>query len=387
MMKHSRNCTATAAWLGWSVFLIARAHRRQRTSTALLLLAGMAFIAGCSSPDSSNYASTAPQNPPATTPGAQFAATPADSHKFVFGHEPDNPLTYSLAMTVKMNMDMKSGRQDAAMNMNFDLRYRLKLTPTADSKESLTSMRLEPSGVEGDWDMTGPGGHMIMSLRDSKMKGTQNGRVVIDTAKDIGTAQAQAMKKEIMPLYLSGFVDLDPRGMVKAFRGDLPFVEFWTEAMSSQVGLWGVVFPAKEVKVGDSWEETLSLKKMGQVKMDGEGLRCTATFARGPDVVVKGKRRATFTQSAPFKQKNLTARVEQMGQNMRVNISEFERRAEGTFNFDQERGLVTDGRTKADATASMSTFVQGQAIDMNLKMQMEMRVNLVGDGRRGGRKD
>ena len=46
------------------------------------------------------------------------------------------------------------------MNMKtvYEMRYRVTLTPTADPKEGVSTMRLEPSNIEGDWDITGPGG-------------------------------------------------------------------------------------------------------------------------------------------------------------------------------------------------------------------------------------
>jgi hypothetical protein len=192
-------------------------------------------------------------------------------------------------------------------------------------------------------------------------------------------AQAQEFKKEILPLYLSGQVDMDSRGNIKQFRGDLPFVEFWTDAVASQVGFFGVVFPERAIAIGDNWQETLSLKKMGQIKLEGEGLRCNVTFTRQPDAVVQGKRMAAFNLSAPFSHKDLTGFIEQMGQSMRLDISQFERRATGTIRFDQERGLLIDGTMKADANGSMNALVQGQALTMELKIEADMRVSLISE--------
>jgi len=284
-----------------------------------------------------------------------------------------------MGMKISMDMDMKVGTENMNMKMIVDMRYRVTLTPTADPKEGITTMRLEPSNIEGDWDITSPGGHMVISLRGSDMKGTQNGVVVIDTAKDIGAAQAQELKKEILPLYLSGQVDLDTRGNIKQFRGDIPFVEFWTDALASQEGFFGIIFPERAIAVGDTWQESLSLKKMGQVKLEGDGLRCTVTFTRQPNVVVQGRSLSVFNLSAPFAHKNLTGSMEQMGQITRLNISKFDRRATGTYRFDPEKGVLTDGTMKADANASMNALVQGQALTMGLQMEMDMRVNLLSE--------
>jgi hypothetical protein len=310
---------------------------------------------------------------------AQQASKPTSGQRFEFKYEINRPLAYSMGMKISMDMDMKAGTESMNMKMIIDMHYHVTLTPTADPKERITTMRFEPSNIEGDWDITGPGGHLVMSLRGADMKGTQNGVMVIDTVKDIGVAQAQEFKKEILPLYLSGQMDIDTRGKVKQFRGDIPFVEFWTDAIASQVGFFGVVFPEGAIAVGATWQDGLSLKKMGQIKLEGEGLRCTVIFTRQPDIVVQGRTLAAFTLSAPFSNKDLTGSMEQMGQITRLNISKFDRRATGTFRFDQERGVLTEGTMKADANASMNALFQGQGLTMDLQMDMEMRMNLLSE--------
>ena len=114
--------------------------------------------------------------------------------------------------------------------MTIDMRYQVKLTPDPVSKDGTSTMRLEPSNIESDWDITGPGGRIVLSLRGSDMEGTQNGNVIIDTKKSIGSDQAKQFKKEILPLYLTGQMDMDVSGKVKQFQGDAPFVEFWVAA-------------------------------------------------------------------------------------------------------------------------------------------------------------
>lgn len=308
-----------------------------------------------------------------TAPGADTAR----ATQFAFKYAANRPLTYAMGMKMKLNMDMKSGTESMTMKMSFDLRYRMKLTPAAESQGGVTALRLEPSGLEGDWDITGPGGHIVISLRGTEMKGTQDGNVIINTAEGVGVEQAQAFRKEITALYLSGNVDLDALGNVKGFRGDVPFVDYWTDAMSSQVGMWGIVFPGRAIAVGDTWEEALVLKKMGQIVLDGDGVRCTVTFNRKPDLVSQRGRLAEFSLSAPFSHKNLTGSIDQMGQITHVNLASFERHATGTLHFDRERGVVTDSALKTDATGSVTFEGQGQAASMELGIEMDVRVNLL----------
>ncbi len=310
---------------------------------------------------------------------AQQTLRPIAGQRLEFKYEAGRPLAYAMGMKMSMDMDIKAGTENMNMKMIFDLRYRVTLTPTADPKDGITAMRLEPSDIEGDWEITGPGGSIVMSLRGADIKGTQNGVVVIDTAKGVGVDQAQEFKKEILPLYLSGLVELDTRGNVRQFRGDMPFVEYWTDALASQVGFWGIVFPEQPIAIGATWKETLSLKTVGEVKLEGDGLQCDLTFTRQPDVVAQGRSLAVFNLSAPFTHKDLTGTMEQMGQITRLNISKFDRNGTGTFRFDLDKGVLTDGAMKADANASMNALVQGQALTMDLQVEMDMHVNLLSE--------
>lgn len=315
------------------------------------------------------------------TAASQIMQKPKETvaERFVFKYEAGRPLVYSIGLKMSTNTDIKAGTESLNTKMTSAIRYRLTLTPTANTKGGVTTMRLEPSNIEADWDITEAGNHIILSLRGSDMKGTLNGVVTIDTAKDIGTDEAQDFKKEILPLYLSGQVDLDNQGNIKQFRGDPPFVEFWTNAAATQVGLFGIVFPERPIPVGDIWQETLLLKKIDHTKIEGEGLHFTMTFTRQPDVVLEGKRIAVFNLSAPLSSKNLTGFEQQMGQNTRVNILQLDRRSTGTLRFDQERGVLIDCTTKADANGLIKTIVQGQEVTMDQKIDVDMQVNLISD--------
>ena len=235
---------------------------------------------------------------------AQQAEGTSRADRFRFKFEANRPLVYSMRVAMKMVMDIKAGTEAVTTKTAFELRHHLKLTPAGEPKGDITTMRLELAEIEGDWDITNPGGRVLVTLRGSQVKATRDGTVIIDTANDVGSAQAQEFKKGLTPLYLTGQVELDSRGNVRKFSGDPPFVEHWTEASAAQVGFWGVVFPDRAIPVGESWKETLRLKKMGQVKLEGEGMDCTVTFTRQPDRVVRGKQLAVFQVSAPFSHKD-----------------------------------------------------------------------------------
>lgn len=307
---------------------------------------------------------------------AQPSTNTSPAQKFVFKYEPNHPLLYTIDLKIGMDMNMNAGTESIKTAMSFDLRYKVKLTATNEPVNGVSTLRMESSGVEGDWDIHGPAGHIVIALRGSQMKGTQDGVVTIDTTNDIGTAEAQDFKKDIMALYLSGFGDMDTRGNVRQFYGDLPFVEFWSDAIRDQIGFFGIVLPENTVAVGESWKENLAMKKMGQITLDGEGLQCTVTFTRMADTITPGGPLSTFSMSAPFSHKNLTGYMEQGGQRMGVNVSRFNRTATGSFHFDSQRGVLKDSKAKVDADGVMTMVAQGQSMTADLKMNMDMQIKL-----------
>ena len=297
--------------------------------------------------------------------------------RFALRYPADRPLVYAMAVNMTADMAVKSGEQSTDLQMTVTLRYRVRLVPTVPARNGAATMRLEPSGVEGDWDINSGSGHMAIALRGTEMTGTHNGNVVIDTAHGVGTAQAEELKRQIMPLSLQGEVVLDRRGQAREFHGDPAFVQFWTEAMASQTGFWGIVFPEHAVAVGDTWPGVVTLGKMGQVRLEGGALQCTVTFERRPDVKGAGGRLATFALSAPFSCQNLNGVLEQMGQNMPVHLTRFDRQARGTAHFEPARGLLADAAMTADANATMRLVGTDQSATMEVKLGLATSATLM----------
>jgi len=329
---------------------------RRGTRVAVILAAALLGLAQCSV-------------------GQDDSGRPA-SKVLQFRFTPGQPLTYAMTTRMKMDMDMKVGQGSSKTKIDVTLRFNVKLTPKVEVKPGLTTCVLSTSDIDGDWDISGPAGTVVLKLRGAQMTGTQNGNVIIDTEKDIGTSQAKDFKKEIAALYLSGEMDLDSRGNIKDIRGEVPFVEFWKEANEASVGFFGIVLPEKPVAEGGTWFEKVALKKMGEILLEGEGLRCTVTFTRQPDTTVQGKPVALFKLSAPFSEKDLVGVLQQMGQKTRLSIPTFRRTATGTVHFDQAKGVLLDSDTKIDADASMNANIQGQDLKMDMKIGAEIGLKL-----------
>jgi len=304
---------------------------------------------------------------------------PEEAREFLFKFEPNQPLLYAMKMSMDMDMDLKTPDESAKIKMGLELRFKIKLTLKEKREGEVSKVKMEPSDLEGDWDISGPAGHIVMKLRGSDMTGTVNGVTTIDTKKGIGLTEARQVKNEVAALYLSGEMDMDSRGNVVKFYGDVPFVEFWTEASEGQLGLFGIVFPDKPVAAGETWQEALVLKKIGEISFEEPGLRCTVKVTRQPDVIVAGRRINQFAISAPFEQKNLAGHMTQMGQQVKVNILSFDRKASGTVRFDAEKGVVIDCPTKIDATANMEMTIGAEKATADLVIKAEADVQLAKD--------
>jgi len=279
-----------------------------------------------------------------------------------------------MKMRVDMTMDMRIEGQPQKTKMACEFRWNVKLTPKTQPKQGVTPLELKASGMEGDWDITGPGGHIVMKLRGDHMTGTRDGTTFMDTAKDIGLTEAKQIKKELAALHLSGEMDLDSRGRMGEIRGDEAFVKFWTDSMEGQCGFFGIVFPETPVSVKKSWAEFMTMKKLGQLQLEGRGLRCKATFTRQPDAEFQGQKIKVFSVSAPFSERNLNATMEQLGQQIRLKIAKFDRRATGKVRFDAENGILVDSVTKGDADATMSAAAEGQSFDMDMHLDLLMEL-------------
>ena len=329
---------------------------------------------------------------------AQDTAGQPAAKSFQFKYAAGKPLSYAMNIQMKTTMDMKVGGESGETvktKTDFAIRCKLKLTPKAEKTPGVTTCVLATSDVEQDLDITNPTGNTVIKLRGDRMTGTLNGNVIVDTEKDIGTAQAKEFRKELAALYMTGEMDLDSRGRITDIRGEPAFVDFWKEANDASVGFFGIVFPEGPVAVGGSWDEKVAVRKMGEILLEKEGMRSTVTFTRQPDAISppsplplgEGKGEgpaprplALVKLSAPLDQKDLVGYLSQAGQKTRLDIPTFRRKVLGTVRFDPQQGILIDSDTKIDADAAMNASVQGQQLTMDMKIEVLVGLKLSPEG-------
>lgn len=301
----------------------------------------------------------------------------AQGDKFEFKYEAGKALSYDIVLKISMAMNMEMGGQVQATNMVYTMTYNATITATDKVKDGATTLDFKPSNIGGQWDIESAGSKVLMTLKGEHLKGTVNGQLFIDTENDIGVEEAKDVLDEMKPLYLAGQIDCDALGNIKRLHGNDDFVKFWTDMLAQQVGFYGIVFPEKPVAVGDAWEERLTLKKLDQLVLEGEGLRCDMKFTRLPDVEAKGGKLAVFELSAPFSHKNLKASMGGMGGETPLNIDKFERQAGGKMHFDQAKGIFTSSEIEVDVDVVMKTKAGPEDLGIDMKMGMEMEMKLV----------
>jgi hypothetical protein len=299
-----------------------------------------------------------------------------EGRKFRFTHERGRPVSY--AVKLKTSLAIRAGGRES-MKMDVEMRFRLGLAATSSElRDSVTPVKIEPSECEGEWDLTDPSGHTAIKLsREKGLTGTRDGTVIIDKDKDKGKEASDAFRKEIAGMTAGGVADLTGLGAIRDLRGDEAFVAFWTEpGRTGPFGLFGISFPENPVSPGGTWEGAWSLRTLGSLELEGDGLRGVNRYERLPDRQVDGKTLAEFALSSPFEGQGLKGSMGQGPKKTTLDVRKYRRRGEGRFLFDPGRGVLIRGVTSAEGEASIKGSFEGRDTDLQLTVKTEMEASL-----------
>lgn len=307
--------------------------------------------------------------------GGQFLMGAAGDAPEVFKFRFKTGEAHNYKMKLKMDIDMNIQMMGQNINnkMVIDMAWNIKMVPISSTAE-MTRVSLEPGNPEMTMDISGAMGNLKATIKDGHVFATQGGTTVIDTRNGIGTAQAQEMSNELKALSIKGEVELSSDGRKATFNGSPEFKKFWEDAMESQVGFFSIFFPQKAVAVGETYSETITLKKMGQIVLEGAGLSGTVHMTREANKMVNGRNVSVFKLSSPLNQKDLVGYMEQGGVKTRVDIKNMQRKAEGYTYFDNVKGELLKSALDASADMQMSASFQGQSGDITMKLTMVMDI-------------
>jgi hypothetical protein len=314
---------------------------------------------------------------------ADSPSKPNENQTFRFNFEAGHPLVYSVSKTSKTMMDrsirLPAGDRSSLTKKTVVTRYKMKLTPLQKSKDGIWTVHYQPFDFEEDVDFFSDNGHVVTSLRGLEVKATQNGIVTIDTAKTIGIAQAKSFKQAIYPMMLSGYLDFNSAGVVTKVDGDLPFVDYWTDALKLQIGFFDIVLPKNPLPPGGTWNESLTVKNLEGFQLGDSGIIETNEFVRDNDLASSSNQLVSFSVTMAMNTGNITGSIEQMGQNSMLNISEFNHNRSGKFQFDTMRNCLVNDQEEETGQISMDLLIQGHTASITLNLQENTKFELLPD--------
>jgi hypothetical protein len=299
--------------------------------------------------------------------------------KLQFNFELNHPLVYSLDSMVRMvtdrSLETDSGNRSVVTTNLVETRLKIKLTPVKKGSDGTWTILYQPSDFENEVRADANNSRMVTSMRGLEVKSTQDGILVVDTSKDMGMAQAKALKQAVYTKMLSGYFDFKPDGEVAAVNGDLPFVDYWNETLKFQMGFFDTTFPADAVAVGGTWSLNRTMKNLQGLKLGAGGIVETNVFTR-KGVSSAGGHFETIASRMTVTAKDLTGSMESGGQSSSLDISQFNHEKDGTFEFDTSAGCMTGGNEDEQTKTAMSALMQGHTVTVHLDIHSTTKFEL-----------
>jgi hypothetical protein len=310
---------------------------------------------------------------------AAHASDGSAGQSFRFKFELNHPLIFSADAATQTltdrTMQLDTGNKSTLTKNSVETRYKLKLTPVKQAKDGTWTLHYEPYDFEEDMNMTANDGHLTTSIRGLEVKSTQNGILVVDSAKGVGIAQAKSLKQAVYAKMLSGYFEFTPAGVIAKVDGDLPFIDFWNESIKYQVGFFDLVFPAGPVPPGGSWTTNMAVKDLEGIKLGDDGITETNVFARGD--TASTNQLVPFTITVAVNERNLMGSMDALGQNTMLNITEFNHNKSGTLLFDPAAGCLTTGTEDESIKLAMGMLVQGHTMTVTTDMHITSKFELL----------
>jgi hypothetical protein len=226
-------------------------------------------------------------------------------------------------------------------------------------------------------DVFDSSGEMVASLHGLEMKATQNGIIVIDTAKAIGEIQGAKLKQEIYPKMLSGYFDFSPAGQIVKIDGDLPFIDYWTHELKLRIGFFDITFPEHSLADGGTWTENLIVNDFNGLKFGDDGLIETNVYSCKLNSNFTNNVVISIDCSVASNWKDIMGTLEQLGQSTTLNISEFDHNSSSKIQFDSMRGCILTFSETGTLHISMDMLIQGNSVNMTVDSQKDTEIELL----------
>lgn len=126
--------------------------------------------------------------------------------------------------------------------------------------------------------------------------------------------------------------------------------------------------------------KAVTVRKMGEMRLEGEGIRVESVFTRQPDETVQDRRLAIFRCSAPLKHRDIAGSMAWAGRKIPVTLLEFDQQATGVMTCDFARGLISQASVQSDRAATVELSVPGQSLAVEMKVRMDILWRPIPDG-------
>jgi hypothetical protein len=308
---------------------------------------------------------------------AENATNASFSQVFQFKFELNKPLIYAVDFKTRTVKDNRIAERSSLTRNSVDTRYKIKLTATATHPDGTTVVCYQPFDYEQDVQSVGPTGQMDITTRGLDIISKQNGILMIDTKKGIGTSQAMSVKQSVYPHLLSGYFDFDSAGHIKNFEGDLPFIDTWQNILKPNVNIFYIVFPTNAIAVHDSWTNNCLIKSVSGVVFNGDGIVQPWVYTREVDQTTTNGQVACFSLYESDTGKDIGGYVDQPGQQTSVTISEHTESSNANFQFDQKSGRLISMKETDKIHDDFNMLAQGNPAEGHFDNDNEVSITLI----------
>ena len=194
----------------------------------------------------------------------------------------------------------------------------------------------------------------------NRIKCTENGKVTVDSENDVGLERVKEYQQHIKRMEESEMrAVLDSAGRQSDMQGDPQLVE-----MMKAGGAHGLfpILAGKELKLGETWEDTFSIPLMGEFKLARPvTVRSKMTFVKWE--VVDGKEMARIDSTSSWDNDDLKG---ESPAGMIAEITGVNSRGTGTSLFDPVAGRYIEGTIEYNIKYKINGELNGQTTSLNV---------------------
>jgi hypothetical protein len=343
------------------------------------------------------------------------AGTKSDGKdSFLLNYKGEEALVYLVEMKISTNTLSSFGDESQNQRMDVTMRYKNTLTPVqknagapnalqagksagaqdavqagksagAQDAVQASSMQglqnsysrfvMQNHDLEAHWDIDDGSMKMKITFKDDHFVGTINGEQAIDTRNGVGQQIADAMMNEMKALFEQGGVGLQADGSIDGFGGSDEFVAFWKQESQKQMGLFGIVFPEKNITIGEAWQKNLWMRSLESLILQ-DSVNQIFTYTRQPDTIVNNNSLAVFEMDAPLLLQNAVCYTQSTGLTP-FQLDTLDRKTKATFLFDQKRGVVQSIKNASDILIDLTAEMMGSTVHTKTNLNMVMTQQLL----------